>query len=269
MKLTTKQVEEYNQNGFVLLPNLFNKNEIKSLTDEIDPFILNHPSHVVWESDEKYVRSLSGIHFKSHVYDHLSRQTRLIEPIKQLLNDDVYLHQTQLPMKQAFGGEHFPWHQDFVYNHEQDGIPLPKMVGVVVFLDEFNEFNGPLWVIPGSHKDGIIDTPEKLPEKHEDYDWRKETSTNFTLTPDKQTIAKWVEKKGITSLKESAGTVLLFHLNLLHASLPNISPYQRRAIIMRYNSVNNLPTRNNESRVAHLSNPEHKAIIAIDRMQNL
>lgn len=265
MNFTTTQIEEYNNKGFVILPNLFTKNEIKSLTNEIDPFISNYPSHVVYEANKKYVRSLSGIHLKSHVYAHLSRQTRLIEPIKQLLNDDVYLHQTQLPMKPAFGGEHFPWHQDFVYNHEQDGIPLPKMVGVVVFLDDFHEFNGPLWVIPGSHSEGIIDTPEKLPEKHEDYDWKKETSTDFTLTPDEQTITKWIEKKGIVSLKGDAGTVLFFHLNLLHASLPNISPYQRRAIIMRYNSINNLPTRNNKSRVAHLSNPEQKAIVASDQ----
>ncbi|NEQ76027.1 MULTISPECIES: hypothetical protein [unclassified Okeania] len=60
-------------------------------------------------------------------------------------------------------------------------------------------------------------------------------------------------------------TISLIPVNLLHASQPNISPYQRRAIIMWYNSVNNLPTRNNESRVAHLSNPEQKAIVASDK----
>ena len=82
------------------------------------------------------------------------------------------------------------------------------------------------------------------------------------LTPDKQTVKKWVDKKGIVSLKGTAGTVFLFHLNILHASPPNMSPYQRRAYILRYNSVNNLPTQVIKTRKAHLANPDKATIVA-------
>jgi ectoine hydroxylase len=37
-----------------------------------------------------------------------------------------------------------------------DGIPTARMLGVIVLLDDVNEFNGPTWLIPGSYKEGLI-----------------------------------------------------------------------------------------------------------------
>ena len=46
-------------------------------------------------------------------------------------------------------------------------------------------------------------------------------------------------KNGIFSAKAKAGSVLLFHSNIIHGSTINMSPFDRTVLMITYNSVNN------------------------------
>ena len=86
-------------------------------------------------------------------------------------------------------------------------------MNVAVFLGEVNEFNGPLMFIPGSHKLGVFDAQHDM------------ATTSYPLwTIDHDTIRKLVERGGIVAPKGPAGSMILFHSCLVHASTSNLSP---------------------------------------------
>ena len=75
----------------------------------------------------------------------------------QLFGEDVYMHQFKINGKMAFDGDVWQWHQDYGTWKNDDQMPEPRAMNVAIFLDEVNEFNGPLMFIPGSHKLGVLD----------------------------------------------------------------------------------------------------------------
>ena len=101
-------------------------------------------------------------------------------------------------------------------------------MNVAIFLDEVNEFNGPLMFIPGSHKLGVIDA------KHDT------STTSYPLwTIDTDTISKLVERGGIVAPKGPPGSMILFHSCLVHASTSNLSPWNRVAVYLSLCAVSN------------------------------
>ena len=99
-------------------------------------------------------------------------------------------------------------------------------MNLAVFIDEVNEFNGPLWFIPRSHKKGAIEASHDL------------TTTSYPLWMiDNDTIAKLVDQGGIVAPKGGPGSAIFFHGTLVHGSGPNMSPWDRQIIYVTYNSV--------------------------------
>lgn len=101
-------------------------------------------------------------------------------------------------------------------------------MNVAIFLDEVNEFNGPLMFIPGSHKLGVLDARHDI------------TTTSYPLwTINHDTIAKLVGRGGIVAPKGPAGSMILFHSCLVHASTSNLSPWNRVSVYLSLCAVSN------------------------------
>ncbi len=62
----------------------------------------------------------------------------------------------------AFEGDVWQWHQDYGTWLNDDMMPTERAMNVAIFLDDVNEYNGPLMFIPGSHKKGVIDAKHDL-----------------------------------------------------------------------------------------------------------
>ena len=62
------------------------------------------------------------------------------------------MHQFKINGKMAFEGDVWQWHQDYGTWKNDDLMPTERAMNVAIFLDDVNEFNGPLMFIPGSHK---------------------------------------------------------------------------------------------------------------------
>ena len=107
-------------------------------------------------------------------------------------------------------------------------MPEPRAMNVAIFLDEVNEFNGPLMFIPGSHKLGVVDAAHDT------------STTSYPLwTIDHDTIAKLVKHGGIVAPKGPAGSMILFHSCLVHASSSNLSPWNRVSVYLSLCAVSN------------------------------
>ena len=74
------------------------------------------------------------------------------------------MHQFKINGKMAFDGDVWQWHQDYGTWLNDDLMPTERAMNVAIFLDDVNEFNGPLMFIPGSHKQGVVDA------KHDTHD---------------------------------------------------------------------------------------------------
>lgn len=101
-------------------------------------------------------------------------------------------------------------------------------MNVAIFLDEVNEFNGPLMFIPGSHKLGVLDAAHDT------------STTSYPLwTIDHDTIAKLIARGGIVAPKGPPGSMILFHSCLVHASTSNLSPWNRVSVYLSLCAVSN------------------------------
>lgn len=198
----------------------------------------------MFERNSNIVRSIYGVHFSSDLFDGAARQERIVEPVRKILKNDVYVYQSKINLKGAFDGDVWDWHQDYVYWHKEDGMPACKVLTVAVFLDDVTEFNGPLMLIPGSHRHGVLNSRimESHPAGYEDKpDWVANLTADLKYTIDRNVISELVQANGIVSAKGSAGSVLIFDGNIVHASPANISPLARTLLLYTYNRVDNAP----------------------------
>ncbi len=271
MKLTKDQLKQYYETGLLLLPNLFSKEEVAYLKKATEPLKNEMAPEVVWEKNTQTVRALHGCHLVSPVFRNLVRQKRILAPAQQILKNSVYVYQFKINLKAPFNGELWPWHQDFVFWHKKDGMPSPNVLNIVLFLDDCTEFNGSLWFIPASHREGLIQPVEK---KEAEKGWESDVGVNLTYQIDESTLTGLINKHGISAPKGEAGTVLLFHPNVVHASLPNISPFGRSILIITYNNIDNKPTPKEKKRpwflVNHDATPEvssNEPLLKIDHLK--
>ncbi len=241
MNLSTKQLEHYRTEGWLLIDRAFSPEEMDAIRTEVQLLRdVDSPGRVL-ENDGQTVRALHGCHFDSDFFSRLVRSPRLLEPAQQILGGDVYIHQFKINIKAAFGGDVWQWHQDYIFWQQEDGVPAPDLVNIVIFGDEVNEFNGPLYLIPRSQQEGTVAVAAQSKSAADAPAWVANVSADLKYSLDRKTIARLVKQHGIVAPKGPAGSVLLFHPNSAHGSVPNISPFDRELIILTYNSVANAP----------------------------
>ena len=116
----------------------------------------------VREKGSDAVRTNFAAHLVSEPFARLARHPRMVEPVQDLLGEALYMHQFKINGKMAFEGDVWQWHQDYGTWKNDDLMPTERAMNVAIFLDDVNEFNGPLMFIPGSHKRGVIDARHDL-----------------------------------------------------------------------------------------------------------
>ena len=228
MKLSAAQTEEFDRDGYLFFPSLFSADEIGVLNAEVPRLYAQQRPENVRERGSDSVRTNFAAHMYSYPFAKLARHPRMVEPVQQIFGRELYMHQFKINGKMAFDGDVWQWHQDYGTWKNDDLMPEPRAMNVAIFLDEVNEFNGPLMFIPGSHKLGVIDAQHDT------------STTSYPLwTIDDDTIRKLVDRGGIVAPKGPAGSMILFHSCLVHASTSNLSPWNRVAVYLSLCAVDN------------------------------
>src|SRR3989449_6866843 len=113
MKLTPQQLQRFDVDGYLFFPDLFTPQEIKVLNDEVPALYAQRRPENVREKTGDVVRTNFAAHLYSYPFAKLARHPRMVEPIKQLFGEDVYMHQFKINGKAAFDGDVWQWHQDY------------------------------------------------------------------------------------------------------------------------------------------------------------
>jgi len=228
MQLSDDQKAQFAERGYLMLPGLFEASELDVLKRAAADVYAADRKEVVREKDGATARTAFAAHTYNEAFRRLGRHPRLVEPVEQLLDGPVYMHQYKVNAKAAFDGDVWQWHQDYGTWARDDEMPDQRAMNIAVFVDEASEFNGPLWLIPHSHTDGVFEAGHDV------------RTTSYPLwTLDRDTIARLVDRAGIYSAKGAAGSVLMFHGNLVHGSPPNMSPYPRTIVYLSLCHVDN------------------------------
>jgi ectoine hydroxylase len=215
MQLSTEHLKAFDEQGYVFFPNCFSEDEIALLRIEAENILkLDRPE--VWREKTGAPRTAFAAHTFSDVFGLLARHPRLVEPLRQLFGEEVYVHQ-----------DYGTWQRD-------DGMPDARAMNIAVFLDEVMPINGPLFLIPKSHKQGVFAAGHD-----------KSTTSYPLWTLDKDTVTRLCAEAagpdgvGIVAPTGKPGSVLMFHGNLVHASPPNITPYPRKIVYLTLCAVAN------------------------------
>lgn len=239
--LTAEQLSAFDRDGFLVLPGLM-ADRVEPLRTELDrlssvPELRGRPE-VITEPDSDAIRSIFGVHDVSTAFAATARDPRLQTPARQILGDEVYIHQSRINAKPALLGRSFSWHSDFETWHVEDGIPRPRILTGWLFLDENLTYNGSLLVIPGSHRH-YVSVAGTTPENN----YRESLKTQRAGSPGLATLRKLAEISGkrFASVIGPPGTVVFHEGNLMHCSPDNPSPWSRTNLFFVYNSVQNRP----------------------------
>ena len=219
--LSQSQVDFYHENGYLTVDRVFSSSEsadLQRVTDELveksaaytehtDLYDLE-PSHT---PDDPKVRRLKSPIDHHDVYARTIRHDGLLDIVAQLIGEGIRTNGNKLNMKSADYGSPVEWHQDWAfYPHTNDDV-----LAVGVCIDEMNEANGALLVIPGSHKGPTYD--------HHQHDRFCGAVTDPEFTPE-----------NAVPLEVPAGGISIHHVRTLHGSAPNYSGAPRRLLLFQY-----------------------------------
>jgi ectoine hydroxylase len=266
--LTSTQISAYRTDGFLTTGSGIESDDLKRIRDEVQRLEgMEHPGRVL-EKDGTTVRGIHGCHQVSDLFSRLVRLPSMLSVARQLLENEVYVHQVKVNAKRALHGDVWPWHQDYVFWEQKDGMRRPTAVNVALFLDDVTEFNGPLLLIPGSHESEV---PKNLPgntagaiserngsgagkgvgEQENDGSptlsaaesdepaWASNLSADLDFRLRGDQLTPLVEEHGIRSATGRAGDLLFFDPRIVHGSGTNMSPFDRTVGLITYNSVGN------------------------------
>ena len=236
IKLTSKEIEAYHRDGYVVVDNLVTKSELEGLRTrlheishssnsrrreglniQIEPRIQRGELTVVHPGDG--IRKMDGLVENDDLFQSLALNENIISVLEQLLmTTDMKMFRNSLLMKPLVVGSQKGVHQDSPY------WPIQPMSLCSCWfpLDDATIENGCMAVIPGGHKNG--------------------PSPHVSVADDYVMDESYYDSADIITLPMSAGSGLFFHSLLPHSTGPNLSNDWRRAIALSYMSSKSIYT---------------------------
>jgi ectoine hydroxylase-related dioxygenase (phytanoyl-CoA dioxygenase family) len=226
--LIQEQIDFYREQGYLGVPDVLSAAEVselrkvtdefveksRSVADHTDVFDLE-PGHT---PENPKLRRLKSPITQHAVYKKTLHHEKILEIVTQLIGYGLRCNGNKLNMKQPGYGSPVEWHQDWsFYPHTNDDL-----LAVGVAIDDMTEENGPLLVVPQSHKGPIYD------HHYEGHFCGAVTDPAFS---DKTAVPVMVKAGGIT----------IHHVRMLHGSVANTSSKQRRLMLFQYCAMDAWP----------------------------
>ena len=228
----------FEEKGYLNIEELISPEEVKAYQAELDRLAadpaVRADERCIVEATSQEVRSIFEVHKISEVFAKIANDPRVVDRAKQLLGSDVYIHQSRVNFKPGFEGKEFMWHSDFETWHAEDGLPRMRTVSISISLTDNYSYNGPLMIMPGSHRE-YISCVGATPDDN----YKQSLVMQGAGTPDKATLREFADRYGIDVMEGKAGGATMFDCNCMHASNGNVTPYPRSNLFFVYNSVEN------------------------------
>jgi len=108
MKLTQQQIDDFNREGWLFLPELFSAEEVDLLAREAEG-IYDTDRPEVWREKSGAPRTAFAAHLYNEAFGLLGAHPRMIDPVEQIFGEKVYMHQYKINAKSAFTGDVWQW----------------------------------------------------------------------------------------------------------------------------------------------------------------
>jgi phytanoyl-CoA hydroxylase len=224
--LTGAQRAAYDRDGFIVVPDVFSADDVAELRRVTDEFVAASATVTANDSiydledthsaDEPRVRRLKAPHAIHPVYMRASRYPKIVELLTDLWGS-LRFDTGKLNMKSAGYGAPIEWHQDWAfYPHTNEDL-----AAVGIMIDDVDMENGPMMVVPGSHKGPIHD--------HHGPDGR------FCGAMDPENCD--IDLSGAVPCLGKAGSITIHHVRAVHGSATNFSGRPRRFPLFQYRAA--------------------------------
>ncbi len=221
------EVQFYRENGYLLVRNVFTPSEVQAMRDAVDAILQRaasaqkDKSHT-WQGSylppevlkKLVVKGFHDVHYHDAVFTRALTHENMVAVLTRLIGPNVQLHHSKMLVKPPEKGAAFPLHQDYPYFPHT----LGTMLAASVHLDDADEENGCLGVVPASHRNGPL-----------------EHVGTYYLDPEKYPLGLAV------SCPASAGDVLFFTALTVHGSGINRSQRIRRNVLFQYRDPEDKP----------------------------
>ena len=210
-KLNDERFEGYESQGYTLLGRILTDDGLAAAQNNLDRMLeVLHPDLAPYEI-------YSAHQLEPWLLD-LSSCNGLLDPVERVLGPDIVLWSTHLICKPPGSGRHIPWHQDGTYWNVAG-----RMTSIWVALDDVDDENGTMYVLPGYHKQILS---------------RRDTGETFFNEEIHPSALPLDVEDHEAEYKFPAGGAAMHHVMIPHRSPPNRCPDRwRRVLVVRYMSV--------------------------------
>ena len=238
--LTDVQIAQYRDDGYVVVKDVLEPEtleRLRSVTDEVVASAAGLTEHsdildleASHRPDAPRVRRIKRPHLAHPFYRELAAHPRIMAALEPLIGANIRLRAGgKVNMKSADYGSPVEWHQDWAfYPHTNQNV-----LAVGILLDDMDADNGPVQVLPGSHKGPVYD--------HHSFGAFCGAIDVARGGPD---VANPRQLYG------RAGDITIHHARLVHGSAMNDSSRQRRLLFYEYAAADAWPL----AGVEHLAN---------------
>ena len=205
--LSSNQLKQYKDEGFVSPINIFSKEKAKEIRNEIELIENKIPGEL--EKSGRY-----NAHLISPLLDEVTHNSKILDAVQSLIGENILVCGTTLFIKNPNEKGFVSYHQDAKYI----GLEPHNWVTAWVAITDSNEKNGCMRMWSGSHKDNLRDHDQKFNEGN--------------LLTRGQTV-KNVPKEKTTPLILEAGQMSLHHPTVVHGSDLNESNDRRIGFVIQ------------------------------------
>jgi len=228
--LSSEEIERYQEDGYLVMRNAVPEallSKMQLVTEQlIDKSRHSSVSDEVYDLDKGHSETTPRLnriktpHLVDNVFAELMRCDAILDLLRPLLGDNIRLHNSKLNTKASQGGAAVHWHQDWAfYPHTNDDL-----LAIGVMLSDIALEDGPLQVVPGSHKQNV------LPHFQDGV---------FCGAVDPEHPEANLDKA--VTLTGKAGDISFHHVRTLHGSAPNLGDNPRLLLLYEMGSADAWP----------------------------
>ena len=219
--------KQFKKQGFCVLEDALDGRDIDRLCGEAIDVCLGRRGFIARNAAEcrtvddvnNHVIAVHFPHKISGLFREYVAHPSITRVLTEIIGPNVKCMQSMIFMKSK-GTPGQAWHQDEVFIPTTDR----SLVGAWIALDQATIDNGCLWVIPGSHRPGVL------------WDLRPHQDPRFDDAP--ESFGFPFDEDAAVPVEVERGSIIFFHGHLLHRSLPNLAPSgYRRSYVNHYMSA--------------------------------
>lgn len=229
--LSNNQIAFYRNKGYLTVTGVFDTDELAELNQATDDFV--EQSRQISENTDKLnigpghsatnpnLRRVLDPEMHHAAYAKAMRSSKLLEILKPLIGPAIRFDHGKLNIKEVGGdGGKIDWHQDWAFYPQTN----EDMLAVGVYLKDCGLDEGPLMVVPESHKGPILDHHQ---------------NGYFVGSCNPKDIGDGL--KEAVALTGKAGDITLHHVRTLHGSKNNTGKCDRRLLLLSYKAADAWP----------------------------